>query len=258
MPRSLKLPVGFMPSNLRCVSTPMRSDSRGAWISGVEPSISDTTGVSGLERQAVAVALDQRDSFSNRGARHDTNSSSITRMERGGARSSSSFEIASSALRKRPSGDPVHHHHEPRVLADALLHDALHAHAVVTQHLRDLGQHAGAVLDLEVEVERRLDLLLGEEARLLDRVQLHARRAHHRHDVAEHGGRGLRPAGARTGERHLGDRLGLERDGIEGADHRRERVAAVQEGRGTRARSTPPSRRSATPSSFRTSPNSLA
>ena len=46
MPRSLKLPVGFIPSNLRCVSTPRRSDSRGAWISGVEPSISDTTGVS--------------------------------------------------------------------------------------------------------------------------------------------------------------------------------------------------------------------
>ena len=59
MPRSLKLPVGFMPSNLRWVSMPIRSDRRGAWISGVEPSISDTIGMSALERQPVAVALDQ-------------------------------------------------------------------------------------------------------------------------------------------------------------------------------------------------------
>ena len=47
MPRSLKLPVGFMPSNFRCVSTPIRSDRRGAGTSGVEPSISVTTGSPG-------------------------------------------------------------------------------------------------------------------------------------------------------------------------------------------------------------------
>ena len=114
---------------------------------------------------------------------------------------------------------------------DALLHHALHAHAVVAEHLRDLRQHAGPVLDLEVQVEGRLDLLAGHEAQLLDRLELHARRAHHRHHVAEHRRRGLRPAGARARERHLGDRLGLERDGVEGPDHRGERVAAVQEAR---------------------------
>ena len=44
MPRSLKLPVGFVPSNLRWTSAPTRSESRGEWISGVEPSLSVTTG----------------------------------------------------------------------------------------------------------------------------------------------------------------------------------------------------------------------
>ena len=47
MPRSLKLPVGFIPSNLRCVSTPIRSDRRGACTSGVEPSIRVTIGSPG-------------------------------------------------------------------------------------------------------------------------------------------------------------------------------------------------------------------
>src|SRR5215217_1446221 len=44
MPRSLKLPVGFAPSNLRYTSAPTRSVRRGEWISGVEPSLSVTTG----------------------------------------------------------------------------------------------------------------------------------------------------------------------------------------------------------------------
>jgi hypothetical protein len=43
MPRSLKLPVGFMPSNFRCVSISRRSESRGACTSGVDPSIKVTT-----------------------------------------------------------------------------------------------------------------------------------------------------------------------------------------------------------------------
>ena len=44
MPRSLKLPVGLAPSNLRWTSTSSRSDSPAAWIRGVEPSFSVTTG----------------------------------------------------------------------------------------------------------------------------------------------------------------------------------------------------------------------
>ena len=49
MPRSLKLPVGFEPSHLSQSSTPSRSERRGAGRSGVEPSPSDTTGVSAVK-----------------------------------------------------------------------------------------------------------------------------------------------------------------------------------------------------------------
>ena len=45
MPRSLNDPVGFMPSNLKCSSTPSRSPMRRERISGVEPSPSVTSGV---------------------------------------------------------------------------------------------------------------------------------------------------------------------------------------------------------------------
>ena len=44
MPRSLKEPVGFRPSTLRCTLQPVCSESRGAAISGVPPS-SRVTGV---------------------------------------------------------------------------------------------------------------------------------------------------------------------------------------------------------------------
>ena len=49
MPRSLKLPVGFAPSHLSQSSTPSRSERRGARRRGVEPSPSDTTGVSSVK-----------------------------------------------------------------------------------------------------------------------------------------------------------------------------------------------------------------
>ena len=48
MPRSLNDPVGFSPSYLRCTSSPVSADSRGAATSGVSPSPSDTTGVAWL------------------------------------------------------------------------------------------------------------------------------------------------------------------------------------------------------------------
>ena len=59
-------------------------------------------------------------------------------------------------------------------------------------------QHARLVRDLEVQVEGRLDLLAGDQPQLLDRLEVHAARAHHRHDVAEHRRRRLRPARARA------------------------------------------------------------
>ena len=62
-PRSLNEPVGFWPSSLRYSSTPSSAPSRGACRSGVDPSPSDTIGVSRTDRQAVAEALDQARSW---------------------------------------------------------------------------------------------------------------------------------------------------------------------------------------------------
>ena len=47
IPRSLKDPVGFAPSNFSHSSTPSRSESRSARRSGVPPSPSEITGVDG-------------------------------------------------------------------------------------------------------------------------------------------------------------------------------------------------------------------
>src|SRR5215213_3578622 len=47
IPRSLKLPVGFAPSNLSQDLAPIRSESLGASINGVLPSLRVTTGSPG-------------------------------------------------------------------------------------------------------------------------------------------------------------------------------------------------------------------
>ena len=48
IPRSLNDPVGFAPSYFRSTRQPVRSETRGASSSGVEPSPSVTTGVAAL------------------------------------------------------------------------------------------------------------------------------------------------------------------------------------------------------------------
>jgi hypothetical protein len=48
IPRSLKEPVGFMPSNLTHTFAPVRAESAGAGSSGVPPSPRVTTGVASL------------------------------------------------------------------------------------------------------------------------------------------------------------------------------------------------------------------
>ncbi len=63
IPRSLKLPVGFMLSSLRRTSTPSRSESLGARTSGVEPSPIVTTGDSGSRGSSLAEALDHADAL---------------------------------------------------------------------------------------------------------------------------------------------------------------------------------------------------
>ena len=47
MPRSLKLPVGFVPSSFSSTRAPTRSEIAGASTSGVEPSFRVTTGSPG-------------------------------------------------------------------------------------------------------------------------------------------------------------------------------------------------------------------
>ncbi len=46
IPRSLNDPVGLEPSTFSHTSAPTRSDSCGAWTSGVDPSLRVTTGSS--------------------------------------------------------------------------------------------------------------------------------------------------------------------------------------------------------------------
>ena len=83
-------PVGLAPSTFSHTSAPTRSDSRVAGTSGVEPSQQRDDGIARLERQPVAVALDQADAA-------QLNSSSITRIARGGERMKSSCPISRSA-----------------------------------------------------------------------------------------------------------------------------------------------------------------
>ena len=47
MPRSLNEPVGFAPSIFSHTSAPVSEDRNGAWISGVPPSPSVTSGSTG-------------------------------------------------------------------------------------------------------------------------------------------------------------------------------------------------------------------
>jgi len=46
----------------------------------------------------------------------------------------------------------VRDEHEGRLFAETLLPDTLDRHAVATEELGDLGEHTGAVLDVEVQV----------------------------------------------------------------------------------------------------------
>ena len=121
-------------------------------------------------------------------------------------------------------------HHQPRLVAQALLHDRLDRHVLERQHLRDLRQHARLVGDLEVQVEgaRRRP---GRSRSALGRRRRRGRRDHRADHVAEDRAGGLRAA--RPGSRHrdLGDLLRLDRDRIERPVDRRQRMARVQERR---------------------------
>ena len=90
IPRSLNEPVGFAPSTFSHTSAPTRSDSRTRRHQRRRALQQRHDGIARLERQAVAVALDQADAA-------QLNSSSITRIARGGERMNSSCPISRSA-----------------------------------------------------------------------------------------------------------------------------------------------------------------
>ena len=99
---------------------------------------------------------------------------------------------------------------------------------------RDVGEHAGPVLDLDADVEGRAELagveaLDGAPARVV-LEEAGARRADDRDHVGDDGGGRLDAAGARALERDLADGVALEHDGVEGARDRGERMLPVDEG----------------------------
>ena len=230
-----------MPSNFRWVSIPSRSDSRGAWTSGVEPSISVTTGV--VRRRAAA--------------------------GRGSARSAAT--PASSAERSPASRDELllDHPDRPRRRAQQLELRDLARRAALNRPSATGCMTITSRAFSPMPFCTTLFTLTPLSPRILRDLREHARagprprgagrrptrpprrgsnrsssigsrsmpwRAHHRDDVAEHGGRGLRPAGARARERHLGDRRRLERDRVERARPPRRADGRRRGSRGTRAR----------------------
>ncbi len=152
------------------------------------------------ERQALAIALDQRHVGSRRGyALHPrdldarlvhTNSSSITRIVLGAERTKSNSPSRSTATRRSRLEHGMRDHHQARALAHAPLHHGLDRHTVLAQHLSDRGEHARAVGDVEVQVEGVLDVL--DQRQRQRRSRRSSAAGHHADDVAQHGAGGLR------------------------------------------------------------------
>jgi hypothetical protein len=123
----------------------------------------------------------------------------------------------------------MRHQHQLGAPADALLDDRLDRRAGVAEQLRDLREHARAVVDLHVDVEGGEHIF--DDLQALARAGQRRRAGERREDVAEHCARGLRAARPRSRHRDLGDRLRLDRDRVEGTVDRRQRVPVVEEGR---------------------------
>src|SRR5918996_730429 len=101
-------------------------------------------------------------------------------------------------------GALVHDHHQAGVVAQPPLDDAANRDLVLPQHGSDLGEDAGAVGDLQMKVEGRVEVPghLEALARRVDRRLP----GDDRDDVPEHRRRGLGAPGPRAGHRDLGDR----------------------------------------------------
>ena len=126
-------------------------------------------------------------------------------------------------------GDDVEH----GVAVVRLLHELGDRDALGRELLRDPRQHAGAVLDLEPEIERRGQIAWREPLEVApDGIVLEeagAGRADDGDHVGDDGGCGLDPAGAGAFERDLADRVALQHHRVEGSFDRGQRVVTVDE-----------------------------
>ena len=220
-------------SHLSQSSTPSRSESRGARRSGVDPSPSEITGVASLTGRLRAVAVDQRD-------RHAQPSSATPRPEMTGIalaspRDSGSARIAARAALDAAGGGLVGDDVEDGVAVARLLDELGDGDALGRELLRDAREHAGAILDLEPQVEGRRELARRQPLEVApDGVVLEesgAGRADDGDHVGDDRRRRLDAAGAGPLERDLADRVALQHHRVECALDRGERVVAVDERR---------------------------
>ena len=184
-------------------------------------------------RQAGAEAVDQRD-------RHAQPSSATPRPEIDGQRARLAARLGQRPDRVERGADMaggglVGDDVEDGVAVVRLLHELGDRDALGGELVRDAGEHAGAVLDLEPEVERRGELARRQPLEVApDGVVLEeagAGRADDGDHVGDDRRRRLDAAGAGAFERDLADRVALQHDGVEGALDRGERVVAVDERR---------------------------
>ena len=201
--------------------------------SGVEPSPSEITGVARVTGRRIAKSVDQGD-------RHAQPSSSTPRPETTGIalaspRDSGSARIAARAAPTWPAGCLVRDDVEHGVAVVRLLDELGDRDALGGELLRDAREDAGAVLDLEPEVERRGELAGRQPLEVApDGIVLEeagAGRADDGDHVGDDGRRRLDPAGAGAFERDLADRVALQHHRVERSLDRGERVVAVDERR---------------------------
>src|SRR5215207_9480990 len=150
IPRSLKEPVGFVPSSLSHTSHPARSDTRSASTSGVDPSASETTGspdANGNRSRQRSITpglgellIDHADR-----ARGGADEVELADQPHGGVEA---------RLEQR-----VEDEHEPSVVAQPLLDHRPDRGALHAEQLRDLSQNARPIGHLHVQVEGRLDVV---------------------------------------------------------------------------------------------------
>ena len=247
MPRSLKLPVGFAPSNLRKSSTPSRSESVRRAQERRRPLAERDDRRRVADGQAVAIALDQRGHAAllsrpaqarsrltpsrarrRRGRRRRAGRDGApahlgqlrrSRRARRRRRSAASRAGRRAARRRRPTGTWISRATETSCAASRRRRARARR---AGRRPRGGGRTASAARPAGAARACASRRRSGGSR---------CRRADDADHVRDDGGRGLDPAGARAFERDLADRVALEHDRVERALDRRERVVPVDERR---------------------------